>query len=90
MTESYEGIVMDVDGDKVLVVYDVNGDIVEQTYEKSQFIDGRLPDVRTRLAVFVNVAEVQSKPVESGVEETKHRDESANTRRKPLSGTIEF
>jgi len=90
MTESYEGIVEDVDGDKVLVVYDVNGKIVEQTYEKSQFIDGRLPDVGTRLAVFVNVAEVQSKPVESGVEETKPRDEPANARRKPLRGTIEF
>ena len=51
MAESYEGVVEDVHGDKVLVVYDVNGKIIEQTYEKSQFLDGRLPDVGTRLAV---------------------------------------
>ena len=90
MAESYEGVVEDVHGDKVLVVYDVNGKIIEQTYEKSQFLDGRLPDVATRLAVFVNVAEVQTKPVESGVEETEPRDDPAATRRKPLSGTIKF
>jgi hypothetical protein len=92
MAESYEGVVEDVHGDKVLVVYDVNGKIIEQTYEKSQFLDGRLPDVATRLAVFVNVAEVQTKPVESGVEEkeTQPRDDPAATRRKPLSGTIKF
>ena len=90
MAESYEGVVEDVHGDKVLVVFDVNGKIIEQTYEKSQFLDGRLPDVATRLAVFVNVAEVQTKPVESGVEETEPRDDPAATRRKPLSGTIKF
>ena len=90
MTESYEGIVDDLRGDKVVVMYDVNGDIVEQIYERDQFIDGRLPDIGTRLAVFVNVAEVKLRSVESGIEEKRTHDEPADTGRKPLSGTIEF
>ncbi|GAC1464666.1 MAG: hypothetical protein NVSMB9_03590 [Isosphaeraceae bacterium] len=90
MTESYEGVVEDVDGDTVLLVYDVDGKIVEQTYERSQFINGRLPDVGTRLIVYVNVAEVQLDPIESVAEEMEPRDEPALGRRKPLSGKVKF
>ena len=90
MVESYEGVVEHMHGDKVIVVYEIDGGIVEQTYEKSQFMDGVLPEIGTRLAVFVNVAEVQSKPVEPSAEETERSDEKASDQRKALSGPTEF
>lgn len=92
MSESYEGVVEEVDGDRVLVVYDVDGKIVEQTYDKSQFIGGQLPEVGTQLAVFVNVVEVQPRRGDSqpDVEGPEPRDEFATCQRKPLSGIVEF
>lgn len=62
MFESYEGVVKHADDDQVVVVYEVEEDLVEQTYIAKQFIDGKLPEVGDRLAVFVYVAQL---PVES-------------------------
>lgn len=90
MSQSYEGVVEDVDGDRAVVVFDVDGKIVEQTYEKSQFNDHRLPEAGSRLAVYVIVAEVQPKLIQAGIEELDPSDESASPRRKSLSGPTEF
>lgn len=90
MFQSYEGVTEDAHGDRVVVVYDVDGKIVEQTYEKTQFNDSRMPEVGTRLAVYVIVAEVEPKPIDPGIEESDPRDESGSTRRKSLSGPTEF
>lgn len=90
LSECYEGVVEDAAGDTVTVVYEVNGDIVEQTYESSQFCDHRLPDVGARLAVYVVVAEVQPKPIQDIAEEPVNRDDSPRTFRKPLNGPTEF
>ena len=48
LAQSYTGVVEDVHDDTVVVVYDVDGSIIEQTYVRSQFIGGRLPEVQTR------------------------------------------
>lgn len=90
MAESYEGIVEDVDGDRVVVVYDVRGAIVEQTYERGQFIDGHLPDVGTRLAVFVNVVEIQPDPAGPWEEASDSRHDPALGRRKSIKGRVVF
>ena len=55
MIECYEGIVRHVDGDEVVVVYEVEGDLVEQTYRRGQFIDGNMPNVNDQVAVHVRV-----------------------------------
>src|SRR5262249_22548073 len=64
MSESHEGVVEDSHGDTVVVVYDVQGDIIEQTYVRSQFIGGRLPEIDTRLVAYVHVVEVDPETVE--------------------------
>lgn len=79
MFESHEGVVMEVGEDSVVVTYSVNGEYVDQTYRKEQFIGGRLPKKGDRLAVYVHVAELpKERPEEetserTGDEERKHR-----------------
>ncbi len=89
MCQTYEGIVENVHNDRVVVIYNVDGDVVEQTYEKNQFVDGLLPCSGVRLAVFVSVAEVQPRSV-APPEESIESDERAISRREPLSGPTEF
>ena len=92
MTESYEGVVEDKYDNTVVVVYEVNGRIIEQTYERGQFLDGRLPDVGTRLVAYVHLASIRDESVEpgNGKEEIETRDESATTRRRSLREPLEF
>ena len=59
MWEAYRGEVVNVNGDTVLVQYDVNGSVIEQTYERSQFLGGRLPEMHAELEVHVIVADVR-------------------------------
>jgi len=55
MSESYEGVVETRSDEHVWVRYYVGEDLVEQTYEKNQFIDDKLPEVGTCLRVSVLV-----------------------------------
>ncbi len=55
MHESYWGVVEQVHGDKVVVVYETEDDPLEQVYKRSQFIEDRLPKVGDRVEVFVHV-----------------------------------
>ncbi len=90
MVETYEGVVEHVHGDTVVVVYDVSGKIIEQTYERNQFLEGRLPEVDTPLVVYVTVA--QTEPPTGVFEnmEDGHRDEQFVSRRRPLTGPTAF
>ena len=55
MCESYQGEVVDVHGDRVVAVYDVNGNVIERSVRgRSQFLDGRLPEVGSELAASVD------------------------------------
>lgn len=65
MGERYEGIVEQVHKDTVIVAYEIGKDIVHQTYERSQFLEGRLPQEGDRLAVYVHVALISPQSLES-------------------------
>ncbi|MGO9469991.1 MAG: carbon storage regulator [Isosphaeraceae bacterium] len=58
MIEYYEGAVRHRDMHEVVVAYEVENDLVEQTYQRDQFIDGKMPDLGEQLSVFVRVASV--------------------------------
>jgi hypothetical protein len=90
MCESYEGEVVDVRGDRVVVVYDVDGNVVEQTYERRQFLDGRLPEADTDLVAYVIVADTEPRTGGAASEADAERDEVSGSRREPLAGPTEF
>lgn len=58
MAERYDGVVEHVHKDTVVVVYGVGEDLVEQTYERNQFLDRHLPSKGDHLAVFIHVAQL--------------------------------
>jgi len=84
MHESYEGQVEHVGETTAIVVYNVNGDLVEQTYEKSQFKDGKLPAEGVCVKVLVFVVEYEPKPLSADDLERATSDKPSH--RKPLSG----
>ncbi len=90
MCESYRGEVVHVHGDRVVVAYDVDGNVAEQTYERSQFLEGRLPEVDTELVVYVMVAEVEPRAGETASVEEERRDDVPSGRREPLAGPTIF
>lgn len=92
ITQTYEGVVEEADDGHAVVVYEVDGGIVEQTYLKHQFQDQRLPKVGARLAVYLTVVEVPqtSSQDHSEIEEMSSRDDFATSGRKPLNGPVEF
>lgn len=59
--QSCEGEVVSVSDDCVVVVLIANGELVEQTYDISQFIDGQIPKKGDILEVKVQFAKLQSK-----------------------------
>jgi CheY-like chemotaxis protein len=88
MTERYEGVVEHVFEDTVVVVYGVGDDLVEQTYERSQFIQHRLPSKGDRLAVHVHVAQLPPPPgSESPATEVSHEPE--HDWRTPIEGDVQ-
>ena len=78
MFESYEGVVKHADDEHVVVVYEVEEDLVEQTYVAKQFVDGKLPKVGDCLAVFVQVIQLPDDE-----EQTKGEITSNEQRRRP-------
>jgi carbon storage regulator len=58
MVECYEGVVRHRDANEVVVAYEVENDVIEQTYQRNQFIDGYLPELSDRLSVLVRVASI--------------------------------
>jgi carbon storage regulator len=59
MVEYYEGVVRHCDVNEVVVAYEVENDVIEQTYQRDQFIDGNLPELSDHLSVLVRVASLR-------------------------------
>ena len=57
MAESYEGEVVSSSDECVVVVFELHGELVEQTYDRKQFVDGRLPGRGYRVAAYVHIVE---------------------------------
>jgi hypothetical protein len=90
MSESYEGRVISVEGDHVVVVYEVKDDILEQTYLREQFIGHRLPEVGQRLTTVVSVAVTETETPEETGQEDGIGDEADNGPRDPITGPDVF
>jgi hypothetical protein len=91
MFESYPGVVEEVEGDQVVVRYEVNGDVVDQTYERGQFQGERLPNVGDHLVVDVYVTEVPRKGVDKEtIEKALAENDKPDPRRKPITGPTTF
>jgi len=93
MFETYTGEVVRVHGDRVVVVYEVGEDLVEQTYVRGQFLDRQLPKKGDRLAVYVTVAEVppgEQAASSEEVDESGEHDEPPRRRKNvvPLPRTF--
>jgi hypothetical protein len=88
MHESYEGQVQHVGENTVVVLYNIDGQLVEQTYERKQFKDGKLPRPGTCVRVLVFVVEYEPKPPTANELESETSDKPSH--RKPLTGPIEF
>src|SRR5579862_4021367 len=87
MFESYSGVVEEVEGGTVVVRYEVNGDIVDQTYDKSQFQEERLPVVGDCLVVHVFVTESPRKAVDQEtIDKARAENEQPNPDRTPITG----
>lgn len=64
LSEVYEGVVKGGDARRVVVVYEVGDDLVEQIYSIEQFLEGNVPSVGDRLVVCVHVAQLCASPEE--------------------------
>lgn len=82
--ESHEGRVEHVADNSVVVVYNVNGNVVEQTYERKQFLNGKLPKIGTCIRTSVVVVEYDP-PIPQD-----EPGQDKPTSRKPLEGPINF
>jgi len=92
MFEAHEGRVEQVEGDRVVVVFETDDDIIEQVYERSQFVDGKLPQVGERLTVFVHGA-VRPGQTGQGTEQAPksgEQHEPARRRKNLVTGPYEF
>ena len=88
MHESYEGQVQYVGECTAVVAYNVDGQLIEQTYEKKQFKDGKLPLPGTCVKVLVFLVEYEPKPPSD--EDWEHITRDQPSQRKPLDGPDEF
>jgi hypothetical protein len=88
MDESYEGQVQHVGENTAVVLYNVDGELVEQTYERKQFKDGRLPRVGACVKVVVFLIEYEPKP--PSADEVERATSDKPSHRKPLTGPVEF
>ena len=59
MFETYDGVVKQADDDEIVVLFEINDELIEQTYKKEQFIGGRLPSQGDRFSVYVHDAILQ-------------------------------
>jgi hypothetical protein len=82
INETYEGQVEHVSDNVAIVVYNVNGELIEQTYVKSQFIGNKFPEVGTCVRVSVVVTEFEPELPPDEPEKPSHRT--------PLTGPEEL
>ncbi len=92
MFEAHSGVVMHVHDDEVVVVYEIDDDYVEQTYQKSRFQDGRLPKKGQKLGIYIHLAELPEEPqTETGdLDSRDTADERPRRRRNTVKPPREF
>ena len=92
MREMHRGVVTDVQGDEVVVVYETKQGPVEQVYTRQQFRDGKVPDQGDNVTAYVILTRAP-KDVEqrfAEMESEEKPDEFAAFREKGVSGPIEI
>jgi len=87
--ERLRGEVIEVDGDQVVVRIDTDNDIIEQTYDVSQFKFGKAPAVGDQLEVHVHVARIAAAPSAPATETIGNTHESPR-RRNAIAGDHRF
>lgn len=80
---------MYVHDDEVVVVYEIDDDLVEQTYVKSQFQDGRLPKKGQKLRIYIHLIELPEEP-QIETEDLDTADEQQRRRRNTVKPPREF
>lgn len=92
MFELYEGVVEHLYGDEAVVVFEIDDDIVEHTYKRSQFVDQQLPSEGDRLIVYVHVADAPTDRSDMTEEDLMmdSEDEQPEYERKKITGEYEF
>jgi hypothetical protein len=90
MIERFEGVVEHLHGDSVTVVFEIDDDVVEHTYRRSQFIDGQLPEEGDRITVYVHVVHGRIEHEDDASEEADELHEHHEHARKQITGPIEF
>lgn len=88
INESYDGQVVHVAEETVVVVYRVNNDLVEQTYVKDQFKGGKFPSVGTCLRVSVTVVEYEPDPPDPN--DLINYPDDRHSHRQAVTGDIRF
>jgi hypothetical protein len=87
--EALQGEVIEVSEAEVVVRFDTEDDIIEQTYEVDQFTLGKIPAVGDQLAVYVHVALVPP-PAETVHESKSETHEPPYRRRNVITGDHRF
>ena len=87
MRETSTGIVDHVGNDTVTCIYEVEGDLVEQTYVRRQFLNKELPQPGDRIVAKILLCVDEAPPPEPTPEELKkleELDKKVKKVRKPL------
>lgn len=79
-TEVHQGFVVHEGANRIVVAYELNDAILEQHYERSQFLPGKMPQIGD-LVETTTINRGQVPQVD---------DEEKPTNRQPISGEIEF
>ena len=56
MFETYDGVVKQADDEEIVVLFEIEDELIEQTYKREQFVGGRLPSPSDRFTVYVHGA----------------------------------
>jgi hypothetical protein len=83
--ETFEGSVLEVTDEEVLVQYDTGDDLVEQFYRKDQFLPGKVPATGDRIGVDVVVTALA--PLKECASEGKRNE---YRRKNVVSGDLRF
>ena len=88
--QSYQGFVIDVKSDSVIVAYETDDDEVRHEYLRTQFKNGVLPELGQRIASHVQVTAMSpdDPPVTRQVDVTTEGED--NERSEPLRGEFEL
>jgi hypothetical protein len=89
IVESYRGSVEYVHEDSVVVIFEIDDDLVEHKYERSQFVDCQLPNEGDHVTVYVHVVH-ESIDTDAAQVETDVFDEQEEYERKKITGPLEF